>query len=136
MSLHRYDKKRDSAEPDIITALERIGVEVWPQDRPCDLLCKRPWWPPGLFAAMEVKTIHQGRKKPLKDKRQKAQQTFLETTKTPIVTTPIQAIKAIQAIDAIIGAVAISETISRVPPIQLSCTSEPPGTSTASVGGP
>lgn len=113
MSLNRYDKKRDSAEPDIITALERIGVEVWPQDQPCDLLCKRPWWPAGLFAMMEVKTIHEGRKNPLKDKRQKEQQAFLETTKTPIVTTPMQAIKVIQTMDAIIGRVATSGTIQR-----------------------
>lgn len=97
MTLNRFAKKRDAAEPAIIEALERAGFEVWPMDLPCDLICRRSSWAPGLFQALEIKT---GRGKKLtvsKDKRQVAQQNFIATTGTPIVRTPIEALRAIGA---------------------------------------
>ena len=39
MSLNRYAKKRDENESEIVKALRQIpGVDVYPLDRPCDLL--------------------------------------------------------------------------------------------------
>jgi hypothetical protein len=93
MSLNRYAKARDLSEPDIIKALEGVGAEVWPLDYPVDLLVRfRQQW-----HLLECKTIHVGRRKELKDKRQTAQQTFIATTGTPIVRTPIEALRAIGA---------------------------------------
>lgn len=39
MGLSRYANRRDANEPEIIQALEAIGVSVYPMDRPLDLLC-------------------------------------------------------------------------------------------------
>lgn len=91
MSLSRYAKKRDSAEPAIIEALEAAGWLVEQLDTPVDLLC----WRGGLVKLLEVKT---GRGKKLtvaRDKRQKAQADFLALTGTPIVRTPEEALKAV-----------------------------------------
>lgn len=98
MSIKRWNAKRDQAEAPIIEALEKAGIEVWPLDYPCDLAVRRASWPPGMFQFLEVKT---GRGKNLaiaKDKRQEAQINFLQTTKTPIVRTPFEALKALGAV--------------------------------------
>jgi hypothetical protein len=98
VSLNRYATKRDAAEPPIIDALEKAGFDVWPLDEPADLACRRPSWAPGIFQLLEVKT---GRGKNLriaKDKRQRGQQTFLEVTRTPVVRTPIEALRVVNAI--------------------------------------
>ena len=93
MSLNRYAKKRDISEPPIIEALERIGAEVWPLDYPCDLLVRfRQQW-----HLLEVKTPYGKAGKARKDKRQEAQINFIEMTGTPIVTTPMEALKAVGA---------------------------------------
>lgn len=97
MSIKRWATKRDAAEPPIIDALERAGFEVWPVDEPCDLLCRKRDWAPGLFQALEVKTGRGKKQIVAKDKRQQAQQTFIQTTGTPIVRTPLEALKAIGA---------------------------------------
>jgi len=92
MSLRRFAKKRDSVEPEIIAALERAGFDVWQRDEP-DLLVRKRGWPPGIVQLLEVKT---GRGKKLtvaKDKRQEAQRNFIEVTGTPIVRTPLEALK-------------------------------------------
>jgi hypothetical protein len=97
MSLNRYAVKRDDAEHGIVQALEAIAVEVWVMDYPCDLACRRASWPPGVFQLLEVKT---GRGKKLsiaKDRRQKTQQSFIASTGTPIVRTPMEAINAINS---------------------------------------
>lgn len=38
MSIARFAKRRDAAEPEIVEALRKIGARVWQQDRPVDLL--------------------------------------------------------------------------------------------------
>jgi len=90
----RYAAKRDLAEGPILDALERVGAQVWPLDYPVDLLVRfRDRW-----HLLEVKT---GRGKTLAiatDKRQQAQINFLQTTNTPIVRTPQEALKAIGAL--------------------------------------
>jgi hypothetical protein len=89
----RRAAKRDTSEPAIIQALEAVGAEVWPLDYPVDLLVKFR----GHWHLLECKT---GRGKALtvaKDKRQQAQQNFLASTGTPIVRTPLEALKAIGA---------------------------------------
>lgn len=91
MSLARFAKRRDIAEPSIIAALESAGWLVEQLDRPADLLC----WKAGVWKVLEVKT---GRGKKLtiaKDKRQKVQIDFLKRTGTPIVRTPEEALKAV-----------------------------------------
>lgn len=97
MTIKRWNAKRDLAEGPIIDALELAGFDVYPLDYPCDLACRKESWPPGMFQFLEVKT---GRGKSLaiaKDKRQEAQINFLQTSKTPIVRTPFEALKAIGA---------------------------------------
>jgi len=90
----RYAAKRDQAEPPILEALERIGAQVWPLDYPVDLLVRfRDRW-----HLLEVKTGRGKKQTVAKDKRQVAQQNFLATTGTPIVRTPIEALRAIRAI--------------------------------------
>jgi len=97
VSLNRYAKKRDAAEPAIIDALEKAGFEVWQRDEP-DLFVRKRSWPPGVVQLLEVKT---GRGKKLtvaKDKRQEAQRNFLATTGTPIVRTPLEALSALKVL--------------------------------------
>lgn len=91
MSLARYAKKRDKAEPAIIQALEQVGAEVFVLDKPCDLLTfYRGRWQP-----LEVKT---GKYRPRKD--QAEQTAVLSRTGIPVVTTPIEALKAVGATSA------------------------------------
>lgn len=92
MSLNRYDKQRDLAEPDIVEAIEAIGWQVWRLDTPCDLLCFKP---AKGFRTLEVKTGRGKNLRVVKDKRQKAQIDFLILTKTPIVRTPDEALRAL-----------------------------------------
>lgn len=88
MSLIRRAKKRDKAEPAIVTALEQAGAEVFILDKPCDLLTLyRGRWQP-----LEVKT---GKYRPRKD--QAEQTAVLSRTAIPIVTTPLEALQAIGA---------------------------------------
>lgn len=96
--MRRYANKRDSAEPPIIEALEKAGLEVWPLDEPVDLLCRRRSWPPGMFQMLEVKTGRGKKLTVVKDKRQKAQRDFIAATGTPIVRTPLEALKAVGAV--------------------------------------
>lgn len=94
MSLNRYAKKRDSAEPGIIDALETVNAQVWQLDEPADLLVKfREVW-----HLLEVKTGRGKKLTVVKDKRQKRQQDFLLLTNTPVVRTPEEALKAIGAV--------------------------------------
>jgi len=93
VSLQRYAKRRDTAEPAIIEALEQAGFDVWQRDEP-DLFVRNPSWAPGMVQLLEVKT---GRGKKLtvaRDKRQEAQRNFISTTGTPIVRTPLEALRA------------------------------------------
>lgn len=58
VSLARFAKKRDSAEPDIIAALRAARCRVWQLDRPFDLLVGHG----GRFTVLEVKSMHRVRK--------------------------------------------------------------------------
>jgi len=91
MGLPRYARRVDSTQADIVDALESAGVQVWVISRPCDLLTLyRGRWQP-----LEVKTP--GPPSRLRRADQKAQQEFLDQTRTPVVST------ASQALDAILG---------------------------------
>lgn len=92
MSLARYAKKRDAAEPAIVDALEARNWLVEKLDRPCDLLV----WKDGRgFHTLEVKTGRGKNLRVIRDKRQKAQTDFLILTGTPIVRTPEEALRAV-----------------------------------------
>lgn len=95
MSLNRYAKRRDAAEPAIIEALGLAGWHVWQIDDPCDLLCWKPALGPGNFKTLEVKTGRGMKLTVSKDKRQTEQHNFISTTGTPIVRTPVEALKAL-----------------------------------------
>ena len=93
VSLARWAKKRDTAEPAIVQALEAVGCRVWKLDRPFDLLVGRL----GRFTVLEVKSNH---RKP--DKRQKAQTDELAAAKAGglpvfVVRTPEEALEAVGA---------------------------------------
>lgn len=93
MSLNRYAVRRDHAEPAIIQALEQVGAEVWPLDQPVDLLVRFR----GLWHLLEVKTPRGKAGTAKQDRRQRTQIHFLQSTGTPIVKTPVEALKAIGA---------------------------------------
>lgn len=95
VSLNRFAVKRDRAEPAIVDALEAAGWLVWRLDTPCDLLCYRK---DRGFRTLEVKTGKGKSLRVVKDKRQKAQTDFLLLTGTPIVRTPEEALRALEAI--------------------------------------
>lgn len=91
MSLHRYAKRRDLSEPDIVTALERIGALVERLDEPCDLLVKFR----GVVYLGECKTPGIGR--PSKKLNAK-QAEFCRDWNVPYWLTPEDALRSIGAI--------------------------------------
>jgi hypothetical protein len=93
----RRAAKRDTAERPIIQALEQCGFEVWALTQPCDLAVRRSSWPGGRVQLLEVKTPYGKAAKPRLDKRQEGQANFLTATGTPVVTTPVEALKALDA---------------------------------------
>jgi hypothetical protein len=82
----RRARKVDKAQREVIDALERVGVQVWVIQEPCDLLtlCRGIWLP------LEVKTPGV-----YVDKRQLRQQEFLKSTGTPIVKSATQAVEVV-----------------------------------------
>ena len=93
MGYNRYARKPDESQPGIVEALRKAGWRVWIIGRPVDLLC----WKAGHgFRCLEAKTA-QGKKKPkaVIDKRQKEQIEFINTTGTPRVTSPREALLAV-----------------------------------------
>lgn len=93
MSLPRYAKRRDTAEPAIVQALEAVGALVWRLDLPCDLLVQfRGRWQP-----LEVKTPRGKAGRTAQDRRQQAQRDFLYLTGTPVVKTAQEALQAVGA---------------------------------------
>jgi hypothetical protein len=90
----RRAAKRDLAEPPIIDALERVGAHVYPLDYPVDLLVRfRERW-----HLLEIKSKRDKSGVARIDPRQIAQRNFIESTQTPIVTTPLEALRAIGAV--------------------------------------
>ena len=95
MRMTRYAAKRDISEAPIIEALEKAGYDVWQLDYPCDLACRKDYWPKGVVQFLECKT---GRGKALRthqDPRQATQAAFLERSGTPVVKTPEEALDAV-----------------------------------------
>lgn len=77
MSLNRYAKKRDAAEPEVVSTLIQCGFSVERVDRPVDLLVgfRRRMW------AVEVKSSAKGYGKSLN----KNQQAFADNWRGPDV---------------------------------------------------
>lgn len=93
MSIKRWATRKDATQKDIISALEAVGCEVWVIERPCDLLTNfRGQWLP-----MECKTP-QANGKARKRSDQAEQTEVIERTRIPVVTTPIEALRAIGAV--------------------------------------
>lgn len=93
MSLNRYAKRRDISEPDIITALERVGALIERMDRPCDLLVRFR----GVIYLLEVKT-DRSTKEGGKHKGSDEQRAFCSTWNVPMVKTAEEALRVIGAI--------------------------------------
>lgn len=86
----RRAAKVDTAQPHIIDALRKAGVQVWVIKLPCDLLTLYH----GRWLPLECKTASKtGRI--AKDKRQADQIAFLEQTSCPVVSTPEEALLAV-----------------------------------------
>lgn len=66
MSLNRYAKRRDAAEPEIVSTLKQCGFSVFRMDQPADLLVgfRRRMW------LVEAKTGHKGYGKSLNGNQQ------------------------------------------------------------------
>jgi hypothetical protein len=94
MSIKRWSTRKDVAQRDIIHALEQAGCEVFVTERPWDLLVRRHLWRPGWVMGLEVKTP-QPNGKPRKRTDQGAQAQVLERCGVPIVTTPMEALRAV-----------------------------------------
>jgi uncharacterized Zn finger protein len=90
----RRAAKRDTAEADIVSALEATGCIVY-RDLPADLLIHRQSWGAGWFRVQEVKT---GREKT--KKTQHRQTSFLTDTGSPIVRTAEEALADVGVIKA------------------------------------
>lgn len=93
MSLRRYATKRDASEGPIVDALRGVGAMVYRLDEPCDLLV----WYRERWTTLEVKTPWGKAGQARTDKRQEAQTNFLRLTGTPIVKTPLEALRCIGA---------------------------------------
>lgn len=74
--------------------LVQAGFHVWHIKQPVDLLVWNPrknaWTP------MEVKSPRNKKGDPKKDKRQEAQNLFIDMTGCPVVTSPEQALEALK----------------------------------------
>lgn len=75
MSLNRYAKKRDAAEPEVFATLRQCGFSVEPLDKPVDAIVgyRRRCW------LVEVKSGHKGYAKSLNPN----QQSFAERWRGP-----------------------------------------------------
>lgn len=93
MSIKRWATRKDAVQKDIIAALERAGCEVWVIDQPIDLLTLyRGRWMP-----LECKTPQKNGKPRVRNDQQQ-QVALINRTAIPVVTTPIEALRAIGAV--------------------------------------
>ncbi len=121
----RWAAKTDTTQTEIVEGLRSYGVQVFVIKQPCDLLCRyydnrlRRW----LWMPLEVKTPY-GKKKPRARRRrdQGAQNEFLESTGTPVVTSFLEA-------------AAIFGFVIRIPLTSAGCTSKPVSATISSVAG-
>ena len=122
MSINRYNTKTDKTQAAIIRGLEQAGVRVWIIKQPCDLLCLVH----GRWQTLEVKTPEGKRGQVWRRRRMKAQNDFLDTTPTPVVT----------SLEAALVVLGIANPAGRtVPATSPSCTSTLSGPATSSVAG-
>lgn len=93
MSIKRWATRKDTSQRNIIEALEAVHCEVWIIERPCDLLTLfRGRWQP-----LECKTPQTNGK--VRKRTDQAEQTeTLARTCIPVVTTPMEALRAIGAV--------------------------------------
>lgn len=93
VSFNRYAKRADTTQATIVDVLRKRGYSCYVIGWPCDLLVYRP---DIGFRTLEVKTPNRkdGSYRPRKD--QATQSAFIELTRTPIVTTPEQALEALR----------------------------------------
>lgn len=96
MSIARFAKRTDTTQAAIVEALRQFGYSVYVIGWPCDLLVHRS---DIGFRTLEVKTPNRkdGSYRPRKD--QATQSAFIEMTRTPIVTTPQQALDALNGVE-------------------------------------
>ena len=95
MSKPRYAARRDAVEPDIVEAIEAAGCVVYRELR-CDLLVRKHSDPPGIMRTLENKSHQRKDGSARLDKRQREQAEFCALTGTPYVTTPEEAVEALQ----------------------------------------
>jgi hypothetical protein len=92
MSIKRWATRKDATQRLIIQALEAVNCEVWVIERPCDLLTLYR----GRWLPIECKTPQPNGKV-----RQRADQVdqavTLQRARIPVVTTPVEALRAIGA---------------------------------------
>ena len=87
----RYAARKDLVQSDIVDALRAAGVMVWILHTPCDALT----YFRGRWLPLEFKTpTKAGKRRARRD--QEAQQAFIAETGCPVVTTPEEALKAIE----------------------------------------
>lgn len=93
MSIKRWATRKDTTQRKIVEALEAVHCEVWIIERPCDLLTLfRGRWLP-----LECKTPTASGK--ARKRADQAEQTeVIERTCIPVVTTPMEALRAIGAV--------------------------------------
>lgn len=93
MSIKRWATRKDAVQKDIIAALEAVNCEVWVIEQPIDLLTLYR----GRWLPLECKTP-QKNGKPRKRTDQEDQTALIERTAIPVVTTPMEALRAIGAV--------------------------------------
>lgn len=91
MSINRFAKRRDQAEPGIVEALTRIGARVWRQDKPTDLLVGYH----GRLIALEVKNPDARPRKDQAEQREVIESAQRDGLPFYYVTTPEDALNAV-----------------------------------------
>jgi hypothetical protein len=93
MSLKRWATRKDAVQRDIVEALETAGCEVWVIEKPVDLLTLYH----GRWMPLECKTPQKnGKARKRNDQPEQAE--VITRTRIPIVTTPIEALRAVGAV--------------------------------------
>jgi len=93
LSIKRWATRKDAVQKDIIQALEAAHCEVWVIEQPIDLLTLYR----GRWLPLECKTPQKnGRARRRADQAEQAE--LIQRTAIPVVTTPMEALRAIGAI--------------------------------------
>lgn len=92
MTLNRYARKSDTAQPAIVSELRKLGVQVEIIGKPVDLLCRISTYPPNYWRLVEIKTPRKSGKLSV-DKRQITQNEFCLDNRVPKLTTTEQVLQ-------------------------------------------